>query len=295
MLDISKANLEIGAGQGTASGSITVQSGGTLRTDSDNLLKILNKGTNTKGFAVTLNTGTLEVTEGLELDVAKLHTGSAEEDKIKLDTTNGTNTILVNGELALTNISSALNYDKTEFTAEELTFDMASGQTGPAKLQSGTYTAWSGLDGNKGIEVSGATLLLGGFDEVSDGVWEAKSNGGKIGTALAIKGGSTTIQNGQWTGSSITVSDTGSLKIGDDASSYVNASGETFAAELTTTSLTQTAGSTTVAKTGTLTTDSLTVSDGSLIINGSMTVNGDYTPHHWWRNHSCIVRCCLSS
>ena len=171
-----------------------------------------------------------------------------------------------------------LNYDKTEFTAEELTFEMASGQTGPAQLQSGTYTAWSGLDGNKGIEVSGATLLLGGFDEISDGVWEAKSNGGKIGTALAIKGGSTTIQNGQWTGSSITVSDTGSLKIGDDASSYVNASGETFAAELITTSLTQTAGSTTVAKTGTLTTDSLTVSDGSLIINGSMTVNGDYTP-----------------
>ena len=278
VLDISKANLEIGAGQGTASGSITVQSGGTLRTDSDNLNKILNKGTNSKGFAVTLNTGTLEVTEGLELDVAKLHTGSAEEDKIKLDTTNGSNTILVNGELALTNISSALNFDKTEFTAEELTFDMASGQTGPAKLQSGTYTAWSGLDGNKGIEVSGATLLLGGFDEVRDGVWEAKSNGGKIGTTLAIKGGSTTIQNGQWTGSSITVSDTGSLKIGDDASTYVNTSGETFAAELTTTSLTQSAGSTTVAKTGTLTTDSLTVSDGSFIINGSMTVNGDYTP-----------------
>ena len=277
VLDISKANLEIGAGQGTASGSITVQSGGTLRTDSDNLNKILNKGTNSKGFAVTLNTGTLEVTEGLELDVAKLNT-SAAEDKIYLNSTNGTNTILVNGELALTNISSALNYDKTEFTAEELTFEMASGQTGPAQLQSGTYTAWSGLDGNKGIEVSGATLLLGGFDEISDGVWEAKSNGGKIGTALAIKGGSTTIQNGQWTGSSITVSDTGSLKIGDDASSYVNASGETFAAELTTTSLTQTAGSTTVAKTGTLTTDSLTVSDGSLIINGSMTVNGDYTP-----------------
>ena len=277
VLDISKANLEIGAGQGTASGSITVQSGGTLRTDSDNLNKILNKGTNSKGFAVTLNTGTLEVTEGLELDVAKLNT-SAAEDKIYLNSTNGTNTILVNGELALTNISSALNYDKTEFTAEELTFEMASGQTGPAQLQSGTYTAWSGLDGNKGIEVSGATLLLGGFDEISDGVWEAKSNGGKIGTALAIKGGSTTIQNGQWTGSSITVSDTGSLKIGDDASSYVNASGETFAAELITTSLTQTAGSTTVAKTGTLTTDSLTVSDGSLIINGSMTVNGDYTP-----------------
>ena len=277
VLDISKANLEIQAGAGTNSGSITVQSGGTLRTDSDNLNKILNKGTNSKGFAVTLNTGTLEVTEGLELDVAKLNT-SAAEDKIYLNSTNGTNTILVNGELALTNISSALNYDKTEFTAEELTFEMASGQTGPAQLQSGTYTAWSGLDGNKGIEVSGATLLLGGFDEISDGVWEAKSNGGKIGTALAIKGGSTTIQNGQWTGSSITVSDTGSLKIGDDASSYVNASGETFAAELTTTSLTQSAGSTTVAKTGTLTTDSLTVSDGSFIINGSMTVNGDYTP-----------------
>ena len=148
VLDISKANLEIGAGQGTASGSITVQSGGTLRTDSDNLNKILNKGTNSKGFAVTLNTGTLEVTEGLELDVAKLNT-SAAEDKIYLNSTNGTNTILVNGELALTNISSALNYDKTEFTAEELTFEMASGQTGPAQLQSGTYTAWSGLDGNK--------------------------------------------------------------------------------------------------------------------------------------------------
>ena len=278
VLDISKAKVEIGAGQGTASGSITVQSGGTLRTDSDNLNKILNKGTNSKGFAVTLNTGTLEVTEGLELDIAKLHTGSAEEDKIKLDTTNGSNTILVNGELALTNISSALNFDKTEFTAEELTFDMASGQTGPAKLQSGTYTAWSGLDGNKDIEVSGATLLLGGFDEVSDGVWEAKSNGGKIGTALEIKGGSTTIQNGQWTGSSITVSDaTGSLKIGDDASTYVNASGETFAAELTTTSLTQSAGSTTVAKTGTLTTDSLTVSNGTFTVNGAMTVNGDFT------------------
>ena len=108
VLDISKANLEIGAGQGTASGSITVQSGGTLRTDSDNLNKILNKGTNSKGFAVTLNTGTLEVTEGLELDVAKLNT-SAAEDKIYLNSTNGTNTILVNGELALTNISSALN------------------------------------------------------------------------------------------------------------------------------------------------------------------------------------------
>ena len=279
VLDISKANLEIGAGQGTASGSITVQSGGTLRTDSDNLGKLLDKGTNNKGFAVTLNAGTLEVTEGLKLDFAKLDKSAAGEDKIYLNSANGTNTILVNGELALTNITGALNFDKAEFTAEELTFDMASGQTGPAQLQSGTYTAWSGLDGNKGIEVSGATLLLGGFDKVSDGVWEAKSNGGKIGTALEIKGGSTTIQNGQWTGSSITVSDaTGSLKIGDDNSSYVNASGKTFAAELTTTSLTQSAGSTTVAKTGTLTTDSLTVSDGSLIINGSMTVNGDYTP-----------------
>ena len=278
VLDISKAKVEIGTVAGTASGSITVQSGGTLKTDSDNLLKILNKGSNTKGFAVKLDNGNLEVTEGLELDFAKLNTTSAAEDQIQLVNNNGTNTILVNGELALTNISSALNFDKTEFTAEELTFKMASGQTGPAQLQSGTYTAWSGLDCNKGIEVSGATLLLGGFDEVRDGVWEAKSNGGNIGSTLAIKGGSTTIQNGQWTGSSITVSDTGSLKIGDDASSYVNASGETFAAELTTTSLKQSAGSTTVAKTGTLTTDSLTVSDGRLIINGSMTVNGDYTP-----------------
>ena len=278
VLDISKAKVEIGTVAGTASGSITVQSGGTLKTDSDNLLKILNKGTNSKGFAVTLNAGTLEVTEGLKLDFAKLDKSAAGEDKIYLNSANGTNTILVNGELALTDINGALNFDKAEFTAEELTFDMASGQPGPAQLQSGTYTAWSGLDGNKGIEVSGATLLLGGFDKVSDGVWEAKSNGGKIGTTLAIKGGSTTIQNGQWTGSSITVSDTGSLQIGDDASTYVNASGETFAAELTTTSLKQSAGSTTVAKTGTLTTDSLTVSDGRLIINGSMTVNGDYTP-----------------
>ncbi|MDT3662885.1 MAG: autotransporter outer membrane beta-barrel domain-containing protein [Anaerobiospirillum sp.] len=276
VLDISEANLEIKAGAGSTSGTITVQSGGTLRTNSDNLLKILNKGTNTKGFAVTLKTGTLEVTEGLELDVKKLHTGSAEEDKIKLDTTNGSNTILVNGELALTNINNALNFDKTEFTAEELTFKMASGQAGPAQLQSGTYTAWSGLDGNNGIEVSGATLLLGGFDKDSDGFWKAKSNGGNIGTTLAIKSGSATIQNGQWTGSSITVSDTGILKIGDDNSSYKNASGETFAAELTTTSLKQSAGSTTVAKTGTLTTDSLTVSNGTFIVNGAMTVNGDY-------------------
>ena len=213
ILDISKAEYSVSGG--TNSGTITVQSGGTFVATGKQVQDILSaKGTSSAGLAVALNNGTLEVTDGLKLDVTANLTSNnaAQENQIALHTTSGGN-IKVNGELTLTN-AETLNFDKSTFSADKLTLETASAAS---NLQAGTYTVWSGLSSKNGVEVSGATLLLGGFDGV-EGSLVAKSNGGNIKTDLTLKDGDSnvTIQNGSWKGANQTITvDAGNFKVGD--------------------------------------------------------------------------------
>ncbi len=264
------------AGHASTSGTITVKDRGILVATADQVKAILDVK-ETKGFAVKVDKGTLEVNDDLSINAEKLVAdASTFSDKTLTFHKDNGGTLLVNGELALDNITTAIDLGtETYVSAEKLTFDMADAQiANAAVLSGGNFTAWSGLSSNstKGIEVSGATLTLGGFDGV-EGSLVAKSNNGDIKTDLTLKNGKVTIQNGSWKGANQTITvDDGNFKVGDSANH--GASGSTFDTSLTVNKLALKGGKTLIDTVGSVTVNDLTASGDALDISGSMTVNG---------------------
>ena len=264
-------------GHASTSGTITVKDQGTLVATADQVKAILDVKEN-KGFAFEINKGTLAVEGDLELDATNELAADAStfsDKKLTFHKTNG-GTLLVNGELALDNITAAIDLGTaTNVSVDELTLNMADAQiANAAVLSGGNFTAWSGLSSNstKGVNVSGATLTLGGFDGV-EGSLVAKSNGGNIKTDLTLKDGNVTIQNGSWKGANQTITvDAGNFKVGD--ATKHGASGSTFDTSLTVNKLALNGGKTLIDTVGSVTVNDLTASGAALEINGSMTVNG---------------------
>ena len=276
ILDLSNVNLSYVDGN-SANLTVNSKAGGTIKIQGADLQEIIASGLSS-GAKVDISGGTIHVVDDLSIASTQIQSGTAAASKISFTGTNGAGTLQVDGELSITGINAAINLgSEANVTADELTLNMADGQTTAAVLSGGNFTAWSGLNGNKGVNVSGATLTLGEFEQVSDNVYTAKSSSGTIKTDLTVSNtGTLTVQNGSWKGAnqSLTIAG-GTFTVGDAAK--VDASGNTFATSLTLNKITQSAGTSTIDTVGSVTTDSLTVSDGAFTVNGAMTVNGDYT------------------
>ncbi len=251
--------------------SVDVQKGGTFKVAGYQLEEMLDvDSVLSSGAKVTLSGGTIHVVDDLTLEGSKLHSGAATAETIAFS--GGANLLQVDGKLTLEKVGTLQLAATDEVQANELTLN---NESTVAVLSGGQFTAWSALDGNHGITVSGsdASLFLGGFDQDR----AAKSTGGTIKTDLTLQTGAITVQNGAWKGTSQTLTvEGGTLKVGD--SSKVDASGNTFDTSLALSKLDLKSGTTTVDTVGTLTTKSLSTATGAnLQVSGSMTVDGVYT------------------
>ncbi len=272
--EISKSEFNVSGGQ-TSSGSITVQNGGTLIATGEQVRAILD-AEGTKGFAVKVDKGTLEVEGNLTLDATNELASDAsafDDNKITFHKTNG-GTLSVDGKLTLEK-AGTVKLANVDITAETLALNTATSGTA-VTLSGGEFTAWAGLEGDAGIEVSGSTtMFLGGFDYNNAGVITGvKSSSGNIKTDLIINGGDVTVQNGSWKGQTISISG-GNFIVGD--ASKVDANNNTFATALSVNEIEQTGAATTnISTVGSVETKSLTISDGTFTVNGAMTVDGVY-------------------
>ena len=270
VLDISQvAESDFEFTDGSSSNlSVDVQKGGTFKVAGYQLEEMLDvDSVLSSGAKVTLSGGTIHVVDDLTLEGSKLRSGAATAETLAFS--GGANLLQVDGQLTLEKVGTLQLAATDEVQANELTLNT---ESTAAVLSGGQFTAWSALDGNHGITVSGtsASLLLGGFDQ--DGA--AKSTGGTIKTDLTLQNGAITVQNGAWKGTSQTLTvEGGTFKVGDSS-----ASSNTFDTSLALSKLDLQGGTTTVDTVGTLTTKSLYTTTGAqLQVSGSMTVDGVYT------------------
>ena len=274
ILDLSKVTLKFVNGD-SANLAVNAKAGGVIKIQGADLAEMVNP-TLTSGAKVFVSGGTLQVEGDLALDATKLTSGTAAGSTgSTIVLSNAADSFVeVNGTLTLDKVSELDLSDHGYVTADELELNVTDTAATSATLKSGKFTAWSGLSSNstKGVNVSGATLLLGGFDGV-EGSLVAKSNGGNIKTDLTLKDGNVTIQNGSWKGANQTITvDAGNFKVGD--ATQHGASGSTFDTSLTVNKLALNGGKTLIDTVGSVTVNDLTASGAALEINGSMTVNG---------------------
>ena len=286
VLDLTGLN-KLDLVSGTASATVEAVSGGTLILTGEQLTELLTDSssdtTNKSGATVSVNDGTFLVSGDVELNASQLDSGAAADHTFTFDGTNG-GTLEVEDTLTLNNTTTLNLGANANVRADSLVLNTEVAGTA-ATLQSGKYTAVSGLSGNHGITVSGAQLTLGGIEgDGTDTPYAALSNGGRIGTALTVSGASSKVdvEAGNWTASSIDVAD-GTLTIGkvdSTGNGYNDAQGNAITAGLTLDSLDASTGTTSkvnVTKVGTLTVNSLTAAAGALDVQGKATINGDYT------------------
>ena len=282
VLNISDADFTYVNGN-SANLALKANNGGTIKLAGYQLEEMIDS-TLSSGAKVEMSGGTLQVVDDLEIAATQIQSGSAAASKITFTGTNGAGTLQVDGDLTINSVTSALNLGSdAQIKAKTLALNTDSEGTA-AVLQSGKYTAVSGLNGNHGITVSGAQLTLGGIEgDGTDTPYVALSNGGRIGTALTVSGAGSTVDvaAGNWTASSINVAN-GTLTIGkvENGVGYNDAQGNAITAGLTLDSLDASTGTTSkvnVTKVGTLTVNSLTAATGALDVQGKATINGDYT------------------
>ena len=278
VLDLTGLN-KLDLVSGTDSATVEAVSGGVLILEGNQLTELLqNFGGSNSGAKVSVNDGTFQVTGDVELDASQIASGAATDHTFTFDGTNG-GTLEVEDTLTLNNTTTLNLGANANVRADSLVLNTANAGTA-AVLQSGKYTAVSGLNGNHGITVSGAQLTLGGIEgDGTETPYVALSNGGRIGTALIVSGAGSTVDvaAGNWTASSINVAD-GTLTIGkvENGVGYNDAQGNAITAGLTLDSLNATS-QVNVTKVGTLTVNSLTAATGALDVQGKATINGDYT------------------
>ena len=272
ILDLSNATINY-AETPSASLNVNAKTNGTIKIQGDDLAKMVAPASN--GAKVFVSGGTLQVVGDLALDATKLTSGSAASSASTIVLSKDTDSYLeVDGALTLDKVSELDLSDHGYVSADELELNVTDTAATTATLKAGNYTVWSGLSSNstKGVNVSGATLTLGGFDGV-EGSLVAKSNGGNIKTDLTLKDGNVTIQNGSWKGANQTITvDAGNFKVGD--ATKHGAYGSTFDNSLTVNKLALNGGKTLIDTVGSVTVNDLTASGAALEINGSMTVNG---------------------
>ena len=306
VLDIQNAKFTLKDGA-THAASIEVQSGGILVAKADQLKEMIKDTTSTNsGAKVFVDDGTIQIVNDLELSAAKLTSGSdmssADDSFLTFSQTNG-GTLKVDGALTLTDATGVDIGGSSEIIAETLTINNQTDDNpvtyGESKLVSGKYLAQSVLnsaDKTKNINISGAQVFLGDFNELKGAegntYYEAVegSDSGRIDVNLQLTDADSalTVQNGSWTGQSVTVT-AGDLNVGlrdtlgfDGNGVKKDVNDEAIGATLTLATLSVSGGKAAVAEGSTLNVNDFTVtkatdSAAGLTVYGTTTVNGKKT------------------
>ena len=253
-----------------------------------------------------MDDGTIQIVNDLELSAAKLtsgaNVGAADDSILTFSSTNG-GTLKVDGALTLTDVTGLDIGGKSEIVADTLTInneDSSKPNTyKDSVLESGKYLAQSVLnsaDKTKNINISGAQVFLGDFNDLEDAdgntYYEAVegSDSGRIDVNLQLTkaGSGLTVQNGSWTGQSVSVT-AGDLNVGlrdtlgfDGAGVKHDINDEAIGATLTLATLSVSGGKATVAEGSTLNVNDFTVTKttgnaAGLTVYGTTTVNGNKT------------------
>ena len=305
ILDITNAKVVVSSGSDNPV-ALNISNGGTLLASSQNLKDLFDIPSDKSGAGVFISGGTVEITKGaVELNQSQLTSGAqAVSSKIVFsNSATSVGTFKVDGSLTINGVTGLDIGESGAIIADTLTLNNEkSGTPGtyaPAVLKSGKYVAQSTLNSaNKTntINISGAQVFLGDFNELKDAeghtYYEAVegSDSGHIDVNLTLTkaGSGLTVQNGSWTGQSVTVT-AGDLNVGLRDSLGFDSNGvkkdvndEAIGASLKLDSLTLgTAGTATIADVGTLDTTSLTVNNsasGALTVSGVANVAGNHTP-----------------
>ena len=308
ILDISDAHsFTLDSGASTAA-QVEVKSGGTLVAKAAHLNEMLKDTTApNSGAKVFVDDGTIQIVNDLELSAAKLtsgaNVGAADDSILTFSSTNG-GTLKVDGALTLTDVTGLDIGGKSEIVADTLTInneDSSKPNTyKDSVLESGKYLAQSVLrsaDKTKNINISGAQVFLGDFNDLEDAdgntYYEAVegSDSGRIDVNLQLTkaGSGLTVQNGSWTGQSVSVT-AGDLNVGlsgatagfDGAGVKHDVNGDAIGATLTLATLSVSGGKATVAEGSTLNVNDFTVTKttgnaAGLTVYGTTTVNGNKT------------------
>ena len=285
--------------------SVEAKNDGILRTKAKQLTDIISANTQS-GAGVFISKGLVEVTDDLKLAQTQLSSGTqAANNQIIFDSNASSGgTLQVLGTLTLTGVDGLDISDDGKIIADTLTInneDTAPNTYADSKLVSGKYLAQSVLrsaDKTKNINISGAQVFLGDFNELEDAegntYYEAVegSDSGRIDVNLQLTDADSalTVQNGSWTGQSVSVTN-GKLNVGlngtdngfdSTAALKHDVNGDAIGATLTLTTLSVSGGKATVAEGSTLNVNDFTVaqkdaSTKGLTVYGTTTVNGNKT------------------
>ena len=295
ILDIRDATVNVTSGSNNPV-AVNVSNGGLLLATSTNLDDLFDIPSDKSGAGVFISGGTVEITEGaVELNQNKLTSSAAVASSQIVFSNSATSvgTFKVDGSLTINDVTGLDIGDSGAIIADTLTLHgqkAADGKYGEAKLSKGKFLAQSTLQAaNKTdtINISGAQVFLGDFNEVSDNVYEAVSDNGSIDAKLTLSATSSelTVQNGSWTGSIIEAT-TGAVNVGlggtvtgfDGIKMDVN--DDVIGASLKLDSLTLgAAGTANIADVGELNVTELTVKSttGAFTVAGVANVEGKYT------------------
>ena len=284
--------------------SVEAKNDGILRTKAKQLTDIISASTQS-GAGVFISKGLVEVTDDLKLAQTQLSSGTqAANNQIIFDSNASSGgTLQVLGTLTLTGVDGLDISNDGKIIADTLTInneDTAPNTYADSKLVSGKYLAQSVLrsaDKTKNINISAAQVFLGDFNELEDAdgntYYEAVegSDSGRIDVNLQLTkaGYGLTVQNGSWTGQSVSVT-AGDLNVGlsgatagfDGAGVKHDVNGDAIGATLTLATLSVSGGKATVAEGSTLNVNDFTVTKNSsnaagLTVYGTTTVNGNKT------------------
>ena len=284
--------------------SVEAKNDGILRTKAKQLTDIISANTQS-GAGVFISKGLVEVTDDLKLAQTQLSSGTqAANNQIIFDSNASSGgTLQVLGTLTLTGVDGLDISDDGKIIADTLTInneDTAPNTYADSKLVSGKYLAQSVLnsaDKTKNINISGAQVFLGDFNELEDAdgntYYEAVegSDSGRIDVNLQLTKADSglTVQNGSWTGQSVSVT-AGDLNVGlsgatagfDGAGVKHDVNGDAIGATLTLATLSVSGGKATVAEGSTLNVNDFTVTKttgnaAGLTVYGTTTVNGNKT------------------
>ena len=303
ILDIRDATVNVTSGSNNPV-AVKVSNGGLLLATSTNLHDLFDVQSNKSGAGVFISGGTVEITEGaVELNQNQLTSDAAVASSQIVFSNSATSvgTFKVDGSLTINDVTGLDIGDSSAIIADTLSLygkKASDGKYGEAKLSKGKFLAQSTLQAaNKTdtINISGAKVFLGDFNELKDSedkpYYEAVSDTGSIDAKLTLSatGSELTVQNGSWTGQSVTVT-AGDLNVGlsgaqagfDGTGVKHDVNDDAIGASLKLDSLTLgAAGTANIADVGTLDTTTLSVANsasGAFTVAGVANVAGKYTP-----------------
>ena len=279
--DLKASNFVIGDQKDS---TMTAEKNGTIVLSEKIAEKIL-AAENTKLKTIIGAGGTLKVAGDLDLTKDDIVSGAGEASKIAFS---GDGATLEAQNIKVSGLSSALDIGQGVIKAENLKLDNKSGANyDDVTLSSGTFIANKGLSSTQ----AGKKLTLGKDSIVVLGDVKSESAGGTTNFNLLVSAtssaGEIKVENGNWTGKDVTLTQSGNFTIGGVDLGDEKFSVASFKSNDGTLTITDTSSTVTVAKGSELGFDTYKQASGALTVkgtaaftqavqeNGTITVSGD--------------------